>query len=78
MILRVTESIGFFSIHTGAAFKTLSDGRNAHLIQKPDSWWLPKLMLRFKLHMFQATDNGFFVVVHSKATDPWQLQPTLS
>jgi len=28
---------GFFTIHQGPAGKTLSDGRNAHLIQKPTS-----------------------------------------
>lgn len=45
----ITVNLGFFSIHTGPAAKTLSDGRNAHLIQKPGSWWLPRLVQRFEI-----------------------------
>lgn len=60
---RVTEFYGIFSIHTGPAVKVLSDGRNAHLTQAPSAWWMPKLQERFDLVMFQATANGFFVVV---------------
>lgn len=62
-LCRVTLDIGFFTIHTGPAVKTLSDGRNAHLIQKPYSWWLPKIWSRFDIQGFQQTQNGFFVVV---------------
>lgn len=54
---------GFFTIHTGPAVKTLSDGRNAHLIQEPPAWWLPKLMARFELRLFRAIPNGFLVIV---------------
>jgi len=39
----------FLVIPTGPAAKTLPDGRNAHLIQKPVQWWLPKLLSRFDL-----------------------------
>lgn len=34
-----TLSVAFLTIHTGPAGKYLSDGRNAHLIQKPVEWW---------------------------------------
>jgi hypothetical protein len=54
----------FLTIHTGPAVKTLSDGRNAHLIQQPPSWWLPKLMQRWSLLQFQANKQGFWVVMH--------------
>jgi hypothetical protein len=54
----------FLTIHTGPAVKTLSDGRNAHLIQQPPAWWLPKLMQRWSLLQFQANKNGFWVVMH--------------
>ena len=60
---RCVEFFGFFSVHTGPAVKTLSDGRNAHLIQEPASWWLPKIMNRFDLIQFQSMPNGFFVFV---------------
>lgn len=54
----------FLTIHTGPAVKTLSDGRNAHLIQQPPSWWLPRLMQRWSLLQFQANKQGFWVVMH--------------
>lgn len=60
---RCVEFFGVFSIHTGPAIKTLSDGRNAHLIQQPAKWWLPKLLSRFDLMSFSLVPNGFFVVV---------------
>tara|TARA_B100001123_G_C14615197_1_gene751483 strand:+ start:69 stop:521 length:453 start_codon:yes stop_codon:yes gene_type:complete len=40
---KITKKFGFYTIHTGPALKVLADGRNAHLIQKPPSWWLPKM-----------------------------------
>ena len=63
---RVTVETGLFTIHTGAAVKVLPDGRNAHLIQQPPDWWLPRLMARFDLLAFQRTREGFWVVVNRK------------
>ena len=40
---------GFFVISTKAAKKQLPDGRNAHLIIKPTSWWHDKLSEYFKI-----------------------------
>lgn len=45
----ITVGLGFFSIHMGPAAKILSDGRNAHLIQQPSSWWLPKICQHFNV-----------------------------
>ncbi len=70
-LARVTQNIGFLSIHMGPAAKTLSDGRNAHLIQKPTSWWLPKLCQHFDIMRLQShriMGNGFWVIV--KRIDP--------
>jgi hypothetical protein len=61
-----TLEIGFFTIHTGPAMKTLPDGRNAHLIQEGAEWWLPQIMRRFDLQMFQKMDQGFMVVMTAK------------
>lgn len=36
---RVTAGKGLFVIHLGPAKKTLPDGRNTHLTQKPAAWW---------------------------------------
>lgn len=66
----ITPHHGFFSIHTGAAQKHLSDGRNAHLIQQPSSWWLPRLCQRFEIEMLNKTPGGFFVVVTPRRATP--------
>lgn len=63
---RVTQGHGFFTVHTGPAVKVLADGRNAHLIQQPPAWWLPKFLSRFDLTVFQSMPQGFWVVVTPK------------
>ena len=55
----LTKGWAFMTVHTGPARKTLSDGRNAHLIQQPPAWWLPKFFARWDVHSFQATPQGF-------------------
>lgn len=47
---RCTLMVGYFTIHTGPAMKTLADGRNAHLIQQNDEWWAKKLAPYFLLN----------------------------
>jgi hypothetical protein len=59
----LVQRLGFFTVHTGPAIKVLPDGRNAHLTQQPARWWLPKLLDRFDLMMFQKTEQGFWVLV---------------
>lgn len=63
---RVTNEVGFFTIHTGPAMKVLDDGRNAHLIQQDADWWLPKILARWQLNTFQRTENGFWVMVEPR------------
>jgi hypothetical protein len=63
---RVTARVGIFTVHTRAAIKVLPDGRNAHLIQQPASWWLPKFFARFELRTFSRMQEGFWVVVDRK------------
>lgn len=60
---RCTLRLGLFAVHTGAALKVLADGRNAHLIQEPPSWWLPKIMSRFEMLKFLRDKYGFWVLV---------------
>src|SRR5688572_9190678 len=71
-LVSLTESFGFFSIDTGPAKKVMADGRNAHVLQRPPEWWLPRIMCRFNLQTFQiiyAAENHlkFYVVVHARA-----------
>jgi hypothetical protein len=63
---RVTLATGLFTVHTGPAVKVLRDGRNAHLIQQPSLWWLPRLLSRFELIAFQRMKRGFWVLVERR------------
>jgi hypothetical protein len=67
----LTEAFGFFSIDTGPAKKVMADGRNAHVLQRPPEWWLPRIMCRFDLQTFQVVkeyEGGlkFYVIVNAK------------
>ena len=60
---RVTCRVGAFTVHTGPAKKVLSDGRNAHLTQRPVAWWCNKLEQRFRVvRAEEAGHAGLFVV----------------
>ncbi len=63
---RVTAGVGIFTVHTQPAKKVLPDGRNAHIIQQPPAWWLPKFFARFELMTFNRMPMGFWVVVDRK------------
>jgi hypothetical protein len=63
---RVTKRIGYFTIHTGAAQKTLADGRNAHLIQQDKAWWKHKLKKFFTVASIQQKGMELHVVVAPK------------
>jgi hypothetical protein len=60
---RVTLRYGVFTVSTRPAEKFLKDGRNAHLIQQPARWWLPKILERFELVSFARVPDGFWVGV---------------
>ena len=65
----IVTHLGFISIHMGPAGKFLEDGRNAHLIQKPTSWWLGKFINHFdiiQLSMHQIMGNGFWMIIKPK------------
>jgi len=64
---RLTEGILFATVATGPARKTLSDGRNAHLIQEPMSWWMPKFFERFDVQSMTRTEHGFVIVAYAKS-----------
>ena len=66
----LTEVILFASIATGPAHKTLSDGRNAHLIKQPMEYWLPKIWERFDIQTVQVSQPGhFFVIAHRQGLE---------
>lgn len=62
---RVCKKAAFLSVATGAAINILEDGRNAHLIQQPLEWWLPKIWARFKIKA--VINEGYNVLVFCEA-----------
>jgi hypothetical protein len=63
----LTQILIFASIHTRDAGRILPDGRNAHLIQKPMEWWVPKFQERFDLQsVSRRGSNGFEIFATSK------------
>ena len=64
----ITVNCGFFSIHSEPAIKQLPDGRNAHLIQQPTSWWLPKLCDHFEIRNLETVAGGFWVFCEPRRT----------
>ncbi len=60
------KNIAFLTVHTGPAVKKLQDGRNAHIIQAPSSWWLEKLVQRFEILQLQSSKSSFWVIAAPK------------
>jgi hypothetical protein len=60
---RCTRRLGYFTIHTGPAMKTLPDGRNTHLIQKSLQWWKKKLDKFFTVGRIVQKGPELFVIV---------------
>jgi len=59
---RVTGKMIFCLIATRKAHKSLADGRNAHLIIEPYTWWLPRLWERFNIEDFQVMGEEAFII----------------
>lgn len=55
-IASLTKKVAYFVVATRPAKKTLPDGRNAHLIQKPAVWWRDTLARHFEIG--QVFDSG--------------------
>lgn len=60
---RVTRKVGYFVIHTGPAAKTLPDGRNTHLLQRPRDWWQKKLGAYFEVGKILESGPLLHVIV---------------
>lgn len=64
---RVVRKVGYFTIHTGPAQKTLPDGRNTHLIQQGHEWWDRTLSQFFQVGKIAPMGAELHVVVGRKA-----------
>lgn len=60
---RCTKKAALMTIATRPAKRILSDGRNAHLIQKPYTWWLGMLAQQFKIRSFQNRNTDIVLVL---------------
>jgi hypothetical protein len=59
----LTRKACFISGCTVPARKTLPDGRNAHLIQKPGRWWMERLWDRFDVLSYTQLQTNFITVL---------------
>ena len=63
---RLTKKVLFVVVSTRKAVKTLADGRNAHLIVEPPSWWLPRLLDGMEPVQFLRHEGDFELVAVPK------------
>lgn len=56
---RLTRRALFATVATGPSTKLLRDGRNAHLIQGPEEWWLDKIGARLLVEDVERHEYGF-------------------
>ncbi len=61
-IKSVARSAVFLVVATRPARKVLADGRNAHLIVESSSWWVPKLINRWRMMAFQDMGGEFVFI----------------
>lgn len=66
----LTGQVIFLNVATRPAGKFLPDGRNAHLIQQPGSWWLRHLLPYFELTSFQIGKGEFTCIMTPPAPEP--------
>lgn len=48
----------YFVVHTGDCGHKLPDGRPAHILQRPETWWRAKLIEHFPQFDFTFKDTG--------------------
>lgn len=56
----------FVVIATRPAKKILADGRNAHLIVEPPEWWIPKLLIRWRILMIAFNGSPLYAMMRRK------------
>ena len=55
----LARKMAFLTVALIPATKTLDDGRNAHLIVKPQQWWLDALLDHWDMTAYSGTNKGF-------------------
>jgi len=54
----LTHKVCYFVVHTGDCGHKLPDGRPAHILQKPETWWREQLIHHFPQFDFTFKDTG--------------------
>lgn len=68
-IQSLTKVVALLTVATRPAVKTLPDGRNAHLIVEPKTWWMPKIEQRFgSVRLIRDVPSREFTVVCQPAS----------
>lgn len=71
---RCVLRVGYFVVHTGPSFRTMADGRNTHILQRPAAWWTKVLSKFFDIgKVFTKGPLVHFVVGHQGAKRKAQL-----
>lgn len=66
-LAQITIKWGYFTVHCADAGKFLADGRNAHILQRPISWWLTKFSQHFDVQWMSKTGLDSFAVLVTKS-----------
>lgn len=62
-IASLLKKAGYLVANTAPAKKTLADGRNAHILVKPFSWWITKMQQYFEVvNYLEIANSSIFEV----------------
>lgn len=62
----LTGKLGFLVIATRSAQKSLPDGRNAHLIQKPPDWWRTRIEALWQVSQWEVSREEIVSIVYPR------------
>lgn len=62
----LTQKMLLATVSLVPAIKVLPDGRNAHLIQQPYEWWVPKFWSRWTIRHFQHETRAILLICTPK------------
>jgi len=66
----LTKQLIMITISNSPSPYLLNDGRNEYLLQKPPSWWLPKLVARFELDHLLKIEDGRYLMLLTPQQNP--------
>jgi FkbM family methyltransferase len=76
-LARCTQKVCYVVINTCPAIKTLADGRNAHLLQKPMMWWEGMIGRYFDIAKAEQNESELTMVLGPKKKETPKTVPAL-